>query len=293
MWAWKGGAIDVGFIDSSAVEFILVHEVLLSNTHRLQAFKELSKSNLLIVYTEEEENPWSELSLTVVTSSNWSALTLADLKKSYQANSTTASKGRILIVDDDRSLLRLVSRALSLSGYEVHTAEDSEETLEMLSTMSEFDVALIDFELPGKNGAELIEMFKTRSPSTVLIGITANFTKERTAEFVHHGALTVLGKPLDLKALNHAMKKLTLRNVDMSGKSKKAGIGRKLKRMLGRWQFLVLIFGVFTPVLLWLLFTGFSIPPATKSEGFVDRLIRIGGSFLNPSNQSKLNKKLE
>jgi len=247
---------------------------------------------LLIVYTEEEENPWSELSLTVVTSSNWSALTLADLKKSYQAKSGTSSKGRILIVDDDRSLLRLVSRALSLSGYEVRTAEDSEETLEMLSTMRAFDVALIDFELPGKNGAELIELFKSKSPSTVLIGITANFTKERTAEFIHHGALTVLGKPLDLKALSQVMKKLTLGNVGLSGKTKKAGIGRKLRRTLGRWQFLVLIFGVFAPVLLWLIFTGVLIPPGAKSEGFVDRIIRVGASLLNPSSQSRVNDKL-
>src|SRR5262245_56211031 len=61
---------------------------------------------------------------------------------------------RILIVDDDPSALRLLTLGLESAGFEVQTAGSGEEALSMIAQRAP-DAVVLDFEMPGLNGAEV------------------------------------------------------------------------------------------------------------------------------------------
>ena len=62
----------------------------------------------------------------------------------------------ILVVDDERNILTSVSRALGLEGYEVEVAGSAEVALEKLSKQT-FDAILLDVQLPGIDGLEMLD----------------------------------------------------------------------------------------------------------------------------------------
>lgn len=77
---------------------------------------------------------------------------------------------RILIVDDERAILALLSAAFQSAGYEVRTATDGNEALG-LCALEAFDVVLSDVVMPSINGHDLVQSIATRYPAirTVLM----------------------------------------------------------------------------------------------------------------------------
>ncbi len=65
------------------------------------------------------------------------------------------AKPTIIIVDDDKSILKVFTRILQRCGYEVDNAETGKEAIERLSRRS-YDVALIDVKLPDMDGPDLL-----------------------------------------------------------------------------------------------------------------------------------------
>jgi len=72
---------------------------------------------------------------------------------------------RILIVDDERAILALLSAAFRSAGYEVRTAADGNEALGLCASES-FDVVLSDVVMPSINGHDLVQSIATRYPTT-------------------------------------------------------------------------------------------------------------------------------
>jgi DNA-binding response OmpR family regulator len=73
---------------------------------------------------------------------------------------------RILIVDDEPTLLNLQRRYLERQGYEVETSESAEEALTLFDTdPRRFDIVITDLTLPGANGAELLERMRAKNPT--------------------------------------------------------------------------------------------------------------------------------
>ena len=79
--------------------------------------------------------------------------------------------GSILLVDDQTSLLHVLSRMLSISGFEVQTAGSGEEALHLFSRGS-FALVLTDFNMPGMDGLTLAHKIKNDSPDTPVIMMT-------------------------------------------------------------------------------------------------------------------------
>lgn len=71
------------------------------------------------------------------------------------------SSGRILVVDDEKDILRALEFILSREGYSVTTAVSGEEAIELLKK-EEFDLVLTDLRMPGMDGMEVLE----KNPST-------------------------------------------------------------------------------------------------------------------------------
>src|SRR5690606_15614176 len=78
---------------------------------------------------------------------------------------TAAAADRILVVDDEPNICRLLQRSLGRLGYDVVTAGSVPEALDTLEG-SRFDLVLTDLRLPGPSGLDLLVEVRTRAPGT-------------------------------------------------------------------------------------------------------------------------------
>ncbi len=103
----------------------------------------------------------------------------------------------ILVVDDDRDTCRNLSDILTDLGYAVQTAFDGPSALDLVKETT-FDVALLDFKMPGMNGLALYREIKRISPATVAIMISAYMSGMTSEEARQAGTWKVLSKPVDI-----------------------------------------------------------------------------------------------
>jgi DNA-binding response OmpR family regulator len=107
---------------------------------------------------------------------------------------------RVLIVEDDESLRRIVSRHLRAKGYEVAEAASAEDAAADLETGPRPDIVLLDLNLPGDTGWDLLRgkaMAAADSPPVIITSATP-VSPKRLAEF---GCAGYLPKPFPLETL--------------------------------------------------------------------------------------------
>ena len=109
-----------------------------------------------------------------------------------------ASKS-VLVVDDDESVRRSLSKILERAGYKVAAAGTGQEALEMVRA-NRFDVILIDIKLPDVSGTELLSKLP-KNRETVKIVITGYSTVEHGAQAADYGADDFLVKPVQPQEL--------------------------------------------------------------------------------------------
>ncbi len=115
---------------------------------------------------------------------------------------------RVLIVDDDASILGVVSEVLEDDGYHVETAGSGEEALTILGESEPFALVMSDIRLPGINGVEVLERVKTLNPRTNVIMITSHASLDTSIDAIKHGAYDYLLKPFeDLSLISRAAKR--------------------------------------------------------------------------------------
>lgn len=107
---------------------------------------------------------------------------------------------RILIVDDDESILRSISLVLRREGYEVESAKTAKDALDKLKK-AHFDLALVDIWLPDMKGTELLEIAKKELEGTVKIVITGYPSGEAGARARDVGADAFVLKPVKMPDL--------------------------------------------------------------------------------------------
>jgi two-component system, NtrC family, response regulator HydG len=103
----------------------------------------------------------------------------------------------ILVVDDDRDTCRNLLDILTDLGYTVETAFDGQSALALVK-QTPFDVALLDFKMPGMDGLALYREIKRLSPATVAIMISAYVSGMTSDEARRAGTWKVLSKPVDI-----------------------------------------------------------------------------------------------
>jgi two-component system NtrC family response regulator len=101
---------------------------------------------------------------------------------------------RILIVDDAPIFLLLLSKLLAGEGYEVATAKNGEEALQVLQTAS-FDLLLSDMNMEPVNGIELLRAVRVAYPNMKVIMVTAYETLYTSSEAEKNGAFAYITKP--------------------------------------------------------------------------------------------------
>ena len=108
------------------------------------------------------------------------------------------AKIKILLTDDDPAIRQILLRLLTEEGYSVVTATNGVEALE-LARVTKFDIALLDLNMPVKDGWETFEQLSTRQPMLPIILITARPNQLFPA--LASGVVALLEKPLDLTKL--------------------------------------------------------------------------------------------
>ncbi|MFQ5912016.1 MAG: sigma-54-dependent transcriptional regulator [Nitrospinota bacterium] len=104
---------------------------------------------------------------------------------------------KVLVVDDEERVRRLLTRLLQEEGYHVRAAASGEEALAEMEGDS-YDLVLTDLTMPGMSGMELLEEIKEKSPEVGVIIITAFGTVESAVQAMHRGAFHYITKPFKL-----------------------------------------------------------------------------------------------
>ena len=104
-------------------------------------------------------------------------------------------KKSILVIDDDKSILRTLTRILQKAGYEVDTAETGKEATARVEKCK-YDLALVDVRLPDMDGTDLLINLKETLRDTVKIMITGFPSLEIGVKALDGGADAYLVKPV-------------------------------------------------------------------------------------------------
>src|SRR3989304_3631045 len=100
----------------------------------------------------------------------------------------------ILIIDDDKTILKILSKILQKEGFNVNTAETGQDALNKLETQ-QYDAALIDVKLQDVNGIDLLNKIQKIAPSMVKIMLTGYPSEEDRTRALAQGAADYLTKP--------------------------------------------------------------------------------------------------
>ena len=107
-----------------------------------------------------------------------------------------ASKGKILVVDDDRLVLAMVTHGLSQAGYEVIDADNGDDAI-LLARQHRPDIALLDIRMEGKTGFDVAQYLREVG-HTPFVFLSAFSDEKTVAQVKALGALAYLVKPLEV-----------------------------------------------------------------------------------------------
>lgn len=102
----------------------------------------------------------------------------------------------ILIVDDDKSILRILTRILQKQGYSTRTAETGREAEDEINSQS-YDLALIDVKLPDTDGVDLLQKMQATRPHMIKIILTGFASIDNGIKALNAGADAYLVKPVE------------------------------------------------------------------------------------------------
>lgn len=109
---------------------------------------------------------------------------------------------KILLVEDDRLFNKTLSYNLSLDGYDITSVCNAATGAEAIRRQ-QFDMVLLDINLPDGNGYELCRLVKAECPDTLVIFLTANDQERDQVLGYQAGAIDYITKPFSVVALQH------------------------------------------------------------------------------------------
>ena len=117
---------------------------------------------------------------------------------------------RILIVEDERALCDTLAKSLKQKGYEADVCYDGDSALDWLLA-EKYDLILLDLNLPGRDGMELLKALRERDRETRVLILSARSEVEDKVQGLDAGANDYLAKPFHLAELEARIRSLTLR----------------------------------------------------------------------------------
>ena len=112
---------------------------------------------------------------------------------------------RILIVDDDENIRKVLTTILEDEGYDVESVDTAKKAIER-TRRKFYNLALIDIRLPDMEGIELLTKMKNTTPKIRKIIITGYPTLQNAVEAVNRGADAYIMKPFDMEKVLEEIK---------------------------------------------------------------------------------------
>ncbi len=120
---------------------------------------------------------------------------------------------RVLIIDDEVDICKSIQFILEFEGYEVEYKTSGEEGLAKVLSVDPYDVLLVDIQLPGINGFEVVKSIKDNNNSVNIIVISAYGNIENAVKATKLGAFDFLEKPIDREKLIIAVRNACMQSV--------------------------------------------------------------------------------
>ncbi|OGR22277.1 MAG: two component system response regulator [Desulfobacterales bacterium RIFOXYA12_FULL_46_15] len=112
---------------------------------------------------------------------------------------------KLLFIDDEQTFLKYLAKRLVLDGFSVKTTFSGEEGVDAASKEN-FDVAVVDLQMPGIDGIEVQKRLKDLQPSLPCIVLTGHGSVENALESGKYNAFKFLSKPVDMDTLIETIK---------------------------------------------------------------------------------------
>ncbi|MCG6948021.1 MAG: response regulator [Acidobacteria bacterium] len=113
---------------------------------------------------------------------------------------------KVLLVDDEEEFVDTLAERMRNRGMEVSTSNSGKDALDLIDSDS-FDVVVLDLQMPGMDGIEVLERIKQRRPDIQVVLLTGHATVEKGVEAMKQGALEFLEKPIDFSKLSEIIHK--------------------------------------------------------------------------------------
>jgi putative nucleotidyltransferase with HDIG domain len=137
---------------------------------------------------------------------------------------------RVLVVDDNASLLRFLVSAFSANGCTVTPAVAAEQALTLITEQS-FDLVVSDIKMPGLSGLDLLRAVKGRQPGTPVVLITGNPSVNSAVFGLRHGAYDYLPKPFSIREIQELLARIRTDRLKWDGQVPlPAGLTEELSR---------------------------------------------------------------
>lgn len=115
-------------------------------------------------------------------------------------------RAKILVVDDEPSVLLTVVAILQQEGYDVDAAPNGHTAIDWIRTR-QYDLVMTDLKMPGIDGLQVLEEVRKTSPSTVTLMMTGYGSVDTALEALQHGAYEYLLKPTEVADLQAAVRR--------------------------------------------------------------------------------------
>jgi len=170
----------------------MCHGIIAEHNGRIYAESKLGKGATFIV------------ELPIVTKPEQLELAEPEVEEAEEA-----AKARILVVDDEPTVLSLVSRVLTGEGHEVETIDNADDALEMIES-KRYHLILLDIKMPGMSGIELYKRIHKIAPSLArrIVFITGDVIGARTTAFLSRTKAHHIMKPFDAEQLKRAVNRI-------------------------------------------------------------------------------------
>lgn len=115
---------------------------------------------------------------------------------------------KILLVDDEQDILKLLEKALQQDGHDIYTKENGEDALNFFLEEGGFDVVLTDIKMPVMDGIELLGRIRREDYETPVVIITGHGDFDLSLQALRLGAFDFIEKPFRIKSLKKTLSKI-------------------------------------------------------------------------------------
>ena len=112
---------------------------------------------------------------------------------------------KVLLIDDDRDFLAILAERLLIRDMEVTTATSAIEAFALVES-NPFDAIILDLQMPEMDGLQALERFRAINPHLQVILLTGHATVAKGVQAMKLGAVDVMEKPVDIRALTERIK---------------------------------------------------------------------------------------